>query len=330
MSNDDFLALLPNQQGDERIPWKSEPNVTGFSILREYPVSCRFKPAYTAQGKPDHAVLVKVGFLHREINSEQKVSLLVSVSKASKYILNDGFFRYNYDDPSSPSEEALKKSANSSQPIDLTENGRFIFDLSSSEFFDTKKKKKVPVSEIINHVYRLHVDTANLKGFLLLKSQIRIRDFVVFILTKIILLLWDSLHVVGKKIEKKISNIPVERKTFHVFFTQTKFTSSDLISIPDDQKISLSGSDYKISIKATVILASIVLIFFLYNYFFPSSFASSFPLFIRYKDEQLFLGSFLIVCYFIIDSLLPRIAIFFINKLVTVKSRLMNVKFPFS
>jgi hypothetical protein len=330
LTSDAFLGLLPVTPLDERIAWNSEQSVTGFSIVRDYPIGCRFVSAVTHNGNTDSKVLIKIGFSHIDIDQDKKVTLFVSASKASKYLL-DNHFRYNFEDENSPTEESLKKSDKSSQPVNLTENKRFVFNLVNQTIYDKNKKENISLKNIVNYIYKLHSDTANLKGTLLLKSKMKSRDVLAFLTTGTLVLLWDGLSQIGKKIEKNTpGGLPLDRDNFYLISTQSKYTRKDLVSIPDDQKISLSGSDYKISIKATVLLASIVVLLFLYNYYLPSSFKSLFPLFLKYKNNQLFLGSFLILCYFMLDTIIPSVIIYILNKLIIFNRYLMMKTFSFN
>ena len=330
-SNKEFLDLFPVISGDERIPWTETLGSYGFSILRDFNSSTRFVPARKKDGSPDDVALIKIGFYDSAIKNKE-APLLVTISKASRFNLS-GKTRseFNKNDPDYPTEESLKKSKESPQLIDLTEEGRFIFNLEDYTIYDTHRKKSIQPEDLIDYVYKLFLSTSNFKGLVLLKSIIFIKKVIDWVLEKLLLCAWDLLVFMGKKIEKTVElgsiNIPAERKDYFVWFRQTTYQYNDLTD--SGPVVSLLGSEYKISRGVMIFLAFAIFGLFVLNYFFTISQSKFFGFFAKNLDNAIFLLSFTIVLYFFIDSVIPRIILWTVNKLIKFKTSLLFRKHTF-
>ncbi len=330
-NNKSFLDLLTIVENEDRIPWNEHPGVSGFSIVKAYSYKSKFKPAITKEGKPDSVVLIKVGFYHKNIDSEYKAPLFIFISKASKYLL-DNHIIYNPDDTGSPTEESLKESEKSWQPVDLREDERFVLNVKSKLIFDTQTNKNIFLRELVDYIYNLHIDTTKLRGLIFLKTKIFFKETTIKLIIVILKCLWDILSLTGKKIGGKLwvdSTLEIDRDNFFLLFRQDKYTEKDLIPIVDNQKFKLLGSDYIISFHALLFISVILVIFFIIDYMALSHSKILF-FFKNYSDNQLFLASMLVIIYFLIDRVMPRIVVCLINLFISFKSKVDYWKFRFS
>jgi hypothetical protein len=115
---DDFIeavGTLPKEYFD--LTKFREPHV-GFSVQRRYPPNVRFAPAVLRTGEPDTVVLLHVVLeIDRIDSASSRIPILVRASKFSQYLSNH--FDYDFSNNDSPTEESLKASRNSPQPIDI-------------------------------------------------------------------------------------------------------------------------------------------------------------------------------------------------------------------
>ena len=168
--------LYKKQKDDEIIVWTSnDPEHEGFSVLRDYPPGCGFLPVKKPDGKNDTKVLIKTGFARSAVK-DNKVALFVDAAKFELYL--SGRFRYNFEDTSSPTKEAVDKSNQSLQPVPLQEHGRYIYDIKTQTIHDTQNKKEVSTNELVDTIYKLHVQTIRGRKGTILKGKITAQQWV--------------------------------------------------------------------------------------------------------------------------------------------------------
>src|SRR3989344_8115551 len=156
MTNEQFRQKFKLSEHDKTVLWTGTEMV-GFTVQRPYPVNSWFIPAKTKEDKDDDVVGIWIGYHPKEIKGGW-VRLFVRVSKLSLY-LQGNRWDYNFDDSKSPTEESVKISKKSRQPIELEETTSYQLNLNTGKFFDREKNKEVEPDEIINNIFYLHVET---------------------------------------------------------------------------------------------------------------------------------------------------------------------------
>jgi hypothetical protein len=131
----------------------------GFSVQRAYPSTPRFKPAILKDGQPDTVALIHV-LLDSESQTESKDSAPVKVraSKYSRYLAHH--FDYNFEDPTSPTEESLALSKKGRQPIDLIFENEFFLDSKSGQLCQ-KNGALLDGKKLLDKVYDQHIASLN-------------------------------------------------------------------------------------------------------------------------------------------------------------------------
>lgn len=329
-NNIEILDLIPITEGDKRIPFIPDDSGRGFSIVRGFNGKTKFKPALNASGEEDDVVLIRTGFYFNRV-SDGKVPLVIDVSKASRYQLDAGPLALREDiNPLAPTKESRIISNKSPQVIDLTEESRFILDLKTYKVFDTKDKKNLELSKVFDYIYDLFLSTAGWKGFISLKPKLLFSKVMDNLLRVTLIGLWDTLSVLGRKIKKDTtfgsSSFPVERESFFFWHSQSVFGFSD--SVVSDSNVSLLGSEYKVSKSMVVILSILILALFYFS--FRKGATSPFLSFLSSGlDNNLFVLSVIVILYFIIDQILPRIVIFLMNKLIKLRNYFATKRYKY-
>ncbi len=141
----EFFEVLNITTQGEVIHWRDDDAI-GFTILLSYPHDKSFIPVKNRDGSDDSVVMVKIGYLIRDIREKGDTRLLVSVNKSSRYLLKD-HFRYNFEDAESPSKSAVEASERSRQPIDLEEYEKFIYNINSKKIRNSKKNQNKKIKK---------------------------------------------------------------------------------------------------------------------------------------------------------------------------------------
>jgi hypothetical protein len=175
VSNLDFLGKYQAHNLDVKtIPWDEEPQYMGFSVLRKYPRDKGFIPAITSLGLDDTVVLIRVGCFFSN-NTTEKTPFIVTVSKHSQYKYSH--FGINFEDDNAPTKTSLEASELSKQPIDLEENSRY-FLLEDESIFDEKNKKTVSLNEIVDDIYKEHIETISSRKAVIFKTKLNIKQSI--------------------------------------------------------------------------------------------------------------------------------------------------------
>lgn len=330
--NTSEFAELFKEGGEALIPWK-DLGVSGFSIVKDYPETGKFKPAKTSLDKADTAVLIKIGFFHSKIDPKsQEVNLLISASKISRYLLDSDRFRYDFEDENSPTEISLELSEKSSQPINLTEDSRFVFNLGTKQIYDNRNKKNIAPSELLKYIHDLHIRTIANKW---LKSRIWLQGFFANkAMVWVLLVLWYLLDFLDKKVKRVVKSsrgggfddIPVDKDNFYLFYS--KETAYSYEDSGKSSKFSLLGSEYRISKKPAVLGAFLLIILFYIDFTLKNK--PHFFEFLRaYNDNQVFLASLFLVLYFAVDDFIPWLVVKILNGLLRLRVWVLDMRFQF-
>lgn len=325
MDSNKFYNLFDLKTGEfiKNYIWDQNQPEIGFSITKFYPKDSKFfKPAVKQDGSDDSAVLLKVYIRPNDNLDELPVGLLAS--KISLYqIDNQDKFLPNYDfsDPNSPTEESLKKSSESFQPINLEEPNRFVFRKSTSTFFDTKKKIIVTGHQMLDHIYNEHCKTiASVRGIWLklkIKSLNKLIQFLNWI-GKVFLVIIPKLS--GRKIENKYYNMLLEPFNWaNPKGVQDQVNNTDLVSYDDLLK--------KINPFTFSIVASIILLLYVLYYKFCNDFLGIIS-FIKYNnDDQVFSVVIITFTVLFFNYMLPNLLLWILNQTIKATRKLSFLRF---
>lgn len=302
-----FASLFNPSPGDEVVPWTTDPHAVGFSVLRDYPSGGLFKPAYTKEGNQDSTVLIKIGYRLQNIDTKtQRASLLLSTTKASKYLLkNLNRYRYDFSTEDSPTEASLIESDASRQPVNLEDDSHFTFLITKREFWNDKTKKECTLNDIVEYAYKLHVET--------ISDRFAARRFRFY--------LWlqaQSSKLLGRGIDwfektagsffrKSVSSDAKGAKfglgTFSKYSStdfksenSSPITSSDVRS-KEPNHTSIPGTDFKISKPAAVIASSFLLIVFYLHYRYQYDLMGLYNFMLAFQNQTVFTIVFMIVVF---------------------------------
>lgn len=292
-----FAGLFHYSPGDNIIPWNDNYGV-GFSVLRDYPENGAFIPARTRSGEQDSVALLKFGYVISSVDrKKQQVPLLVSSAKASRYLLHESDrFRYNFDDTDAPTEESLIVSEASRQPVNLVDDGHFIFLITEEKFWDTRKGVHCTLDEIVGRAYTLHIDTASDKlAARGLRFKLRVQHRTGEILMKIVKWFEKSADsFFGKTVSRDARGT-----RFGVGIYQS-YTMNDFrairpspVAIEDilpkkSSKTSVPGTDLKISTPAAIIASVFLLAVFYIQYHYHYDLWGVYGFIAAYDNQTLF------------------------------------------
>ncbi len=298
-----FVKIFNFPKEEEVIPWINSHTV-GFSVIKEYPEKRLFTPAQTKEGKLDSVALIKVGY---DKSNTKEISLRVNIHKVSRYLLNN-HWDFNFEDKESPTEESLKESKASRQPIDLIELSRYIFHLDTQKIFDLEKNSYIDPKKIIDDIYKTHLETLRDIPFRI-KMAIKNNSFG-FIEPTNKFLMWVNFFFFGKQLKE-------DPKIFRGVF-QT-YPHENLISL-STEKIKILGSDFPITNQTARTFVFLIAILFLIDYYFKFDIFGFIALAKTSAKNTLFLTSSTATLLIVFDRSVPHVTLSFINLLI--KSRL--------
>jgi len=156
----------------------------GFSVQRKYPQHIRYVPPKTKKGEDDVVALIHIIY-NRPVETKLetdalKIPLVVRVGAHSRYRQNH--FDYDFNDEDCPTKESLAESKQTSQPISLDYIDEFFFDHTNNAFVD-RAGKAISGQDILERVFREHLDTTHLIKGLKLRLTLRAQCVSVSLLT---------------------------------------------------------------------------------------------------------------------------------------------------
>jgi len=176
-----------------------EDNPIAIYILTEYPESLMFVPAVTKSGSPDSQVLIQVVY-HGGEAGDGKVPISANVHLSNRYMYNH--LDYNFDDENCPTEESVKASKKSVQPIDIRSTGEYFFDHGQGKFIDTKGRVldgKSLVSELVG----IHTGNAMRFRGAILRARLGWRQALAGLFGKLAgFALWFMRRILGRTFER--------------------------------------------------------------------------------------------------------------------------------
>lgn len=326
MNNKDFFNLFDLREGNDYTKnyiWDETQKETGFSIIKTYPENKYFSPTKSRNGQDDDVMLIKV-FTYGEPKESSLFSVGATVSKVSLFLLDNANPFQHRDDgtsPASPIEENIQKSLKSVQPINLEEMHRFSFDLEKEEFFDKKKKKVVPASFIIEHMYREHIATYSSIRGLKLKTKIKLNNWII-----------RTVEAVGNlliKIIPKISGRKIENNAYNIFIKSFAWVNPKGI---DDQTGTSNLMEYdnllrKINPFTFSFVTAFILILYLFYYYFCSDFLNIISFIKANENDQIFSVTIIAFIILFFNYILPNALLFILNLLIKAYQKLSFRRF---
>lgn len=152
-----FCLANPDEVYENYLPFPDR--IAGFSIEREYPKNLRYIPLKTQNGKAVTVALYHVVYGHPEDTkqpiNDAKVPIYISVDLFNKYRATH--HEYDFDDPDCPTKESIKLSESSPKPAPLE---------SKNIFYDHNIGKLIIVSgkavsgrKLLDSLFRNHCNT---------------------------------------------------------------------------------------------------------------------------------------------------------------------------
>jgi hypothetical protein len=140
------------------------PKGIGFSIQRQYPKTSKFSPPVKKDGTPDTYALIRIKYdIMQQKNNLVPIS--ANVFLYGRYISkNDD---YDFSDINCPTEESIRASKRTPQPISLSCDGDYFYD-HNQDTFTNKKGKGILGIDILDSIYNDHIATVDkFKGIIL-------------------------------------------------------------------------------------------------------------------------------------------------------------------
>lgn len=301
------IADLYTQKDDEQVVrWAEDSQYEGFSVIRPYPSECGFIPIKRPDGEDDTRVLVKIGY-SKNIIKDDATKLYVSVSKYEEYLSNH--FQYNFDQPDSPTKEAVDRSAESLQPLELNDNNRYVYNVKTNKIYDPETKKDVEMGKIVEDIYENHIQTIRSRRGLVLKSKLGFQRFICHTIVPRIEtgFKWTNRVLLGKVL---VDNPHEWTEGFFKPFSHSRLTTVYPHSIP------FFHSDSQISKMAVFWIAMAVLLF---HYLLPA----------RFQPDSIAGLAGVVVLVFVFDAWLPHILLEIVNCLIRFRMWFGNRSFKF-
>jgi len=319
IETEEFAKLFRSIKGViQIIPWIGKEAI-GVSVLKKYPNKSFFVPVINKSDQQDSVALIKVGYNKDSVhNNERKVLLTVSISKASHYIFAHHW--YNYADTNSPSEEAVKRSEESRQPVNLEDSSRYEFHIAKNRIYDLETKRYVSANSIVNDIYNKHLKTLIDIGF---RSKMAVQKKVIELIDPINDLLRKiNLVFFGKTLKKS--------KNFSVGI-YAPYAQGDLIDLElTSEKPKILGSDFPITYQSATTFIIVILLTFLLNYWFKYDFLGLVSMIKEASKNSLFLAALTGTLLLFFDRVIPRLILLIINLLIRAKLRLTFLKIKIS
>ncbi|GEM_PF-4133573 len=310
-----LVMIFSSIKNAEIIPWEKSDKAVGLSVIKDYPDKGSFIPAKNKKGEKDSVAMIRMYYLQPDLGEEKKevVPLNVSIHKANRYLFNHPI--WNFDDETSPTEESLQESKTSKQPIDLEEFSRYELHLNKEKIYDLKAEKYVSPTEVIEEIYKTHLDTTKNIPFqakmIAQKRIIEVIDPINNFLKAV------NYYLFGKRI-KKADDIGVG-----IFKPYAFKDLNDLTLTSEKPKI--LGSDFPISYQTAGTFVVFFSMLFLLNYYFHYDFLGMVSL-INGTNSSFFLAVLTAAMLLIFDRVIPYFILLIINLLIRFRLYLMFLK----
>ena len=133
----------------------------GFSIRRNYPEEIRYKPARYLDKNPDNVAVIWVVFDKKRIEADEPNLVPIRCRIATMSIYRAQHWDYDFEDPECPSKDSVEMSNASPQPFSLDFPSEYFYNTEKNIFL-TKEGVKVSGIDILNSIFKEHVDSVHL------------------------------------------------------------------------------------------------------------------------------------------------------------------------
>lgn len=316
VKKDRFTKLFNKVTSEETIVWSGTSSI-GVSLIKDYPDDILFKPVRLRDGKKDSVALIKIGYRVNNLTAtDESAPLVVTIGKASRYIFNHSF--YDYNDVNSPTEESVKESDGSIQPIDL-EDINYEYRFKTNEIWDKETTKYVKPEALVDKLFNQHLNTLTDRVF---RAKMEFQKFLIEVIDPFNnTLIKINRYFFGKTIKKIIKD-----KDFFAGL----LNPYNLDSLEDIQTVSekpkVLGTDFPVTSNSATTFIVIVTAVYLIYYKFNLDLLGLVALFNSARENGLFLASIVSVMLMIVDRVLPFLILLTINLLIKAKVRLLHLK----
>ncbi len=184
-NSDDLLKAFGNIQSSGYVsPTPLTDTKVGFSVQHVYPSTIRYKPAKTTAGTDDNVAVIWV--VYEETRADEKrglVPLRLRISMLSKF--RTKFFDYDFKNVECPTEESLRDSLASKQPIEISSVDYYFYSTSKNAIVDSQLEVVDGVT-ILNALFQAHCDTVHLFKGLPTRSKLVAQNSILKLLSYLI------------------------------------------------------------------------------------------------------------------------------------------------
>lgn len=276
----------------------------GFSVKRRYPKDGGFKPAKTQDGIDDTVALLKVvAYPSEGEDAPKRVPLSVTVRQFSIF-LNDNF-DYSDTDPLSPTKAERERSKSSIKPLSVNCDDDYFINLDSGSLYGPDGSPIQPI-QLLDEVFQMHLaPTMPVRGV-----SVRLRRAA----HSIALLGVERLELLVKWLMHKAFGITLIEPSD--YFAGLRGYRKEHLRLTSDDSLEMFG--YRASRRSIVTLAicGMVVAVGAYKEYLLEDVAGI-------LDNNFFSVCFVVVSLFILDVVLPRMALWFLNGVITVKKWLL-------
>ncbi len=295
-----------------------ESVVIGFSIKKEYPHSgLLFQPLKNQSGDVDSMALIKIYYLEKEISEFNEVPLHISISLVSRYLLNDRI-KYNYNDSTSPSYEALQIWEKKLKPVDLIEED-YCFDIINKNFYNKKTREEIDAKTILKNIFVGHLKTVKRLGGAFFRFKYKLNVFGEKSLIICMLIRWINSVIFSRRIPKDDKSY--DHIAYELFL---KPIPHKLLVLVQPNELKILGTTFYVAKRSILISSFMFFSTYVITYFY---FPETNKLIDIFVGDNLFVAtSFIIVWFFIYDSCLPHLLLGLSNTLTRIANYTRNKK----
>jgi hypothetical protein len=281
--------------------------IAGFSIEREYPNKLRYKPLKTRDGKAVTVALYHVVYGHPK-DTEQpindaKVPVFISIGLFNRY--KAAHHEYAFSDPDCPTEESIELSESSPKPASLE---------SKNIFYDHKIEKLIIVSgqavsgrKLLDSLFKNHCDTVRKWRGIKYRFNKKVHSAKIYICKQGERFCRCLLKCLGYALPEKVG--------FDIF--SGSYTRKDLQAC---KSADITIFQYKTSKNVVVAFSIIVVIGFILYFLL----GLKLPFVSGLATGSLFVMCSVIIFLWILESVIPRVLLIFVNYLFKKRIALMT------
>ena len=277
----------------------------GFSVQKEYPDNIRYKPAKTISGIVDNVAVIWVVYeAIRKAQDGDRVPIRFRIGTLSKYRAKH--WDYNFDDAECPTEESIKASLSTPQPMQLDWVDE-IFCSSTGGGLVNADGEVVDGVAVLNKLFEHHCNSVHLLKGLPLRSKQQAHKLLSWTINKIIETpIWILKAFFGRTLDEDLNRITYLQGYLPQDF---KKLSVDAIEV----------AGYRASKRVIVLFALIVVL--LCWYLLPPKEGSYLASVI---DSEFLLAVHSLLLLIFLDEVLPSLMFRFVNFMIGLRKTYFN------